>query len=211
MRVKVFKVKPRPLAVTVPGAKCGGNRRGEHRGEPCKRPAGTGTKHLGTGRCRHHGGNARFKHGWYSSITHTRIAGVLDDIAKMEMNVMDLVPEANLLRAMTIDFVNQYDTFVEALMAWYADPESNSRPRKVMDIADAAHLVESISRVVHRMHQIQNEGSISLETFKRVTEYMGLIVTKYLKDPIALQQIESEWMDLALDAKPAPSARPPVE
>lgn len=198
-RIKRKQTPPAP-----PGGNCDGNRRGSHRGTPCKRPAGAGTKHLGVGRCRTHGGNARVKHGWYSAITHARIAGVLDDLSKIEMNVMDLIPEANLLRAMTIDFVNQYDAFVEAILAWYADPEANSRPRKIMDISDAAHLIESISRVVHRMHQIQNEGSISLETFKRVTEHMGIIVAQFVKDPIVLENIEAHWMELALDAKPAP-------
>lgn len=203
-RLKRKQTPPHP-----PGGVCGGKRRGLHKGEICNRPAGAGTKHVGVGRCHLHGGNALVKHGWYSKITHARIAGVLDEIGKIEMNVMDLIPEANLLRAMTIDFVNQYDAFVEALLAWYADPEANSRPRKVMDISDAAHLIESISRVVHRMHQIQNEGSISLETFKRVTEHMGIIVAQHIKDPVILEAIESQWMELALDAKPAPVS--PVE
>lgn len=118
---------------------------------------------------------------------------------------MDLIPEATVLRALTVDFINRYNEFQEALMAWYADPESNSRPRKIVDLSDAAHLIESISRIIHRMHQIQSEGAISLETFKRVTELMGIIVAKHVKDPVTLEKIESEWMSLALDAK-APSA-----
>jgi len=205
------KVKP-PLPGTKPGS-CGAPRNSpEHRGEPCRRAAGYRTGHPGQGRCSLHGGQAtdRFvSHGIYSMVTHHRVSEVLQRLSEQEMNVMDLIPEANVLRALTIDFINRYDQFQDALMAWYADPESNTRPRKVVDLADASHLIESISRVVHRMHQIQNEGAISLETFKRVTEHMGIIVAKYTKDPVVLQKIEDEWMDLALDAKSAPPT--PVE
>ena len=171
----------------------------------CRQPAGARTSHLGTGRCSRHGGrssDATTKFGHYSQIKHDRIKDVLSGLATIEINTMDLEPEVNLLRGMVIDYVNRYDEFVEAVMAWYADPETNQRPRKIMDIQDAAGLVESISRVVQRMHQIQSTGAVSLETFKRVTEHMGVIVAKYVNDPLVLNRIEEDWMELALDAKP---------
>lgn len=39
--------------------KCGGKRRGEGTGKLCTRPAGWGTDHAGTGRCKLHGGSTR--------------------------------------------------------------------------------------------------------------------------------------------------------
>lgn len=39
--------------------KCGGKRRGEGTGQICTRPAGWGTDHAGTGRCKLHGGGTR--------------------------------------------------------------------------------------------------------------------------------------------------------
>ena len=170
----------------------------------CRRPAGAGTEHLGQGRCRRHGGNAGSKKlvtGWYSQITHRRIQDLLGELAAVELNAMDLIPEANLLRAMTVDYVNRYEEFSQALMAWHLDPKSNQRPRRVMDIQDAAHLIESISRVIQRMHQIQSQGAISLESFNRVTSLMGQVVTKYVKDPLVLNKIEKDWMTLAIDSK----------
>lgn len=142
-------------------------------------------------------------HGRYSKISTRRIADLLTSLRAEEEHVMDLAPEVSLLRALVHDFIERYDQFVDALMAWYLDPQNKLRPRKVMDIADAGALIESISRIVHRMHQIQSEGAISLATFQRVTEHMGRIVTKYVRDPEMLEKIESEWMDLALDGKPA--------
>lgn len=173
----------------------------------CKNSAGAGTDHLGVGRCQKHerGRKRKLVHGWASKLTHTRVKEILDELSTVEMNVMDLIPEANLLRALTVDYINRYDEFVDALMAWYEDPDNKMRPRRVMDIHDAAQLVESISRVVQRMHQIQSEGAISLETFRRVTELMGVIVARHVKTPATLNAIEREWMDLALDAKAPPT------
>lgn len=181
------------------GPFCGAKRR--RREERCKLPAGFRTDHPGLGRCHLHGGCSVVRHGWYSKITHTRIANLLDELAVIEMNAMDLIPEANLLRAMTIDFVNRFDIWEEALMAWFNDPENKARPRRMMDIMDASHLIESISRIVHRMHQIQSEGSISLDTFRRVTEHMGIIVARHVPDTDTLKKIEAEWLELAIDAK----------
>jgi len=146
--------------------------------------------------------------GWSGQVRNKRVKNILQRMAQMEYDTMDLIPEANLLRAMTIDYINRYEEFTEALMAWYADPDTHVKPRRIMDITDAASLVESISRVVHRLHQIQSEGSISMETFKRVTENMGMIVARHVKDPLVLNSIEYDWMHLAMDGKSPP---PPPE
>lgn len=148
--------------------------------------------------------------GWSGAVRNRRVKGILQRMAQMEYDAMDLIPETNLLRAMTIDYINRYEEFTEALMAWYADPDTHVKPRRIMDITDAAGLVESISRVVHRLHQIQSEGSISMETFKRVTENMGLIVARHVKDPLILNRIEHEWMQLTMDGKKPPEL-PQVE
>lgn len=188
------------------GPFCGAKR--ANRSATCKNYAGFRTDHPGTGRCFKHGGNAGLRgstqHGRYSKLEHRRVKEIMDTLTAMQDNAMDLIPEANLLRAMLIDYVNRYDEFVEALMAWYADPETKARPRRALDVTDAANLAESISRIIHRMHQITSEGAISLITFKRVTEMMGIIVAKYVKDEKLLEHISHEWQQLALDAKTAP-------
>ena len=200
--LKHFKRSP-----VLDGPFCGALRRKSVELDPsgrrkrCMNPAGFKTDHPGVGRCKFHGGNAPVKHGWYSRITHTRIMNIMDEIALVEMNAMDLIPEANLLRAMIVDFVNRYEEWEEMLTAWYKDPENKARPRRPMDLSDASFLIESVSRVVHRMHQIQSEGSISLDTFRRVTEHMGMIVANHVKDSEVLKKIELEWSTLALDAR----------
>lgn len=142
--------------------------------------------------------------GAYKYVRFNKIRDLMTRLSRIEFNAMDLIPEANLLRALTVDFIERYEEFSEALMAWYHDPESKTKPRRVMDISDASYLIESISRVVQRMHQIQSQGAISLETFKRVTERMGMIVANNVKDPLVLNKIEEEWMQLSLDNREAP-------
>lgn len=147
-------------------------------------------------------------HGRYSTIKTKKVREELTRQEELEQDIMDLAPEVHLLRTLVIDFVNRYNRFVRALMAWYAD-DAKTKPRKVMDISDAKDLIDGVSKVVERMHKIRNTGAISLDTFKRVTEQMGIIVareaSKQFKDPAAveayLKAVETAWGDLALDAK----------
>lgn len=175
-------------------------------GKPCQNLAGYRTPHPGQGQCFKHGGNIVRMNGRYSNVVHDSLREKLDQIANDEVALMDLAPEATLLRALTIDFVNRYELFSQALLKWYATNDASTKPRRIMDIADAGRLVEAISRVVHRMHQIQQEGAISLETFRRVTEMMGVVVTKHVTDPETLFKIEQEWAALPVDAKGSTAA-----
>lgn len=148
-------------------------------------------------------------HGRYSSIKRKTVREEMSRQEQLEQDIMDLAPEVTLLRALTIDFINRYNLFTKALLAWYSDGRSSTKPRKVLDLSDAGNLVDKISKVVERMHKIQTTGSISLDAFKRVTEQMGIIVTKeaakHIKDSKVveayLQSVESQWGSLALDAK----------
>src|SRR5436853_2892956 len=154
-------------------------------GKLCKQPAGWMTSHPGQGRCKWHGGassKSHLVHGRYSNLKNRRVAEIFEELAEHDTAILDLTPEIHLLRAMTVDFINRHDDFVEALMAWYADPDTNQRPRRAMDISDCVSLVEAISRVAYRMHQIQSEVSITLDTFRRVTERMGVIVAQQVAD-----------------------------
>lgn len=197
-----------------------GARRHDGSGRYCKQPAGFRTGHPGVGRCFKHGGNFKKSQqseepliaaGRYAHLEFTRVRDILSRLEAMETNAMDLLPEIHLLRSLLIDFINNYTKNQDALHAWLADPKTKARPRRVMDIHDAGTLVESISRVVHRVHQIQSEGAISLVTFRRVTEMMGLIVAKHVKDAEVLVRISDEWNALTLDTKPAVQRRDPED
>jgi predicted signal transduction protein with EAL and GGDEF domain len=136
----------------------------------------------------------------YSVIKHRKLGKHLETLEMHDRDLMDLGPEVQLLRALVIDFVERYDDFVEALLQWYAEQDGDTRPRKIVDIQEAGTLIEKVARIVKTMHSIQQSGSITLVTFKRVMESMGLAVSKYVEDPSVLQAIEDEWSNLPLDA-----------
>ena len=173
-------------------------------GKFCKQPAGFRTAHPGQGTCFKHGGNKPITHGRYSKIRHHSVRSRMEELALMETNVLDLEPEALLLRALTSEYIDRYEEFVDALLEWYKQPDVKVKPRRIMDISDAAGLIESISRVVEKIHKIQSEGAISLATFARVTEQMGIIVAQHVRDEATLTKIEKDWSSLALDAKNVP-------
>tara|TARA_R110002020_G_scaffold2230_4_gene10444 strand:- start:15225 stop:15872 length:648 start_codon:yes stop_codon:yes gene_type:complete len=197
----------------VTGPFCGAQLRSEgHTHKTCRNPAGKKTAHPGQGRCYLHGGNSVKTHGRYSQIDHEGFQEKLGKLEAIEQDVMDLVPEVQLLRTLVIDYVERYEKFAEALIAWHADGAGKtSKPRKVMDITDAGNLIEKISRTVQRIHAIHSTGSITLDTFKRVVESMGITVAKHITDKAVLDAIEAEWSNLALDARdpgvnPAPGS-----
>lgn len=193
---------PRPPRRTsaLKGPFCGAKRR--RRDTVCKLPAGFRTDHPGQGRCYLHGGASKVTStGRYSKIIHHTLAEKLEELSLCEKNVMDLAPEAELLRTLVADYINRYDDFVDALLAWYADGDTNQKPRRIMDLADCARMIESISRVVYRIHQMQSQGAISMDTFRRVTETMGVIVARHVNDDDTLKKIEADWSTLALDAR----------
>ncbi len=113
-------VKPLPDGrdPTEGGTVCGAQLPGRP-GVFCRQKAGARTDHVGEGRCWLHGGLTPARSGGrYSSITsRPRIAELL---AKFEgdPNPLDLAPEAILLRAMVLDFIERYDEMHAGLMRW---------------------------------------------------------------------------------------------
>lgn len=75
--------KARPL--------CGAKNRA---GEPCKRPAGWGTAHVGEGRCKLHGGNAGAPKGNANARTHALHSGSMDEAERsVYESALELTPE----------------------------------------------------------------------------------------------------------------------
>jgi len=94
-------------------------------GEPCQHEAGWGTDHVGTGKCKLHGGNAGrpVEHGLYSaryaSLKETRIKELYEGF-QSDDEPLNLLPEANLLRALIIDYIERYEEYTDALIAWHS-------------------------------------------------------------------------------------------
>lgn len=208
-REKPLKTDPIPHRKPFdPETMCGAQMRRRMPGTWCQNPKGYKTPHLGEGRCWLHGGLSPIKHGLGSLITHGRLKDLLQKIKEQEHAIMDLTPEVDLMRAMVIDYVNRYDDFIDQLDTWYNALDEKQRklnlppiPRKYPDLEDAGQLLESITRMVERMHKIQREGSITLDVFRGVMSQMGMAVAKHCSDDRQLQKIEEEWSQIMVDPK----------
>jgi hypothetical protein len=122
----------------------------------------------------------------------------MQQLAENETNLRNLEPDIILMRALIADFIERYDLFVDALVAWHAD-NGNTKPRKVIDIADATRMLDQCGKLIERQHKIEQTGSISLETFRRAIELMGMAVATVVQDSRKIAQIEKRWGSIALD------------
>lgn len=85
---------------------CGARKRN---GDPCTKPAGFGTDHVGFGRCKFHGGGSKAKHGRYSSNPAVRIPALV--MAAAETALPDAAPE--LLEFLTSRLVAMHDAAID--------------------------------------------------------------------------------------------------
>ncbi len=87
-------------------------------GRRCGKPAGWGTGHNGQGNCRYHGGCNPIKTGRWSKIKRKSIGQAIAHFEE-EGDPLDLIPDLNLLRALVQDFIERYECFRDALLAWH--------------------------------------------------------------------------------------------
>ena len=200
--------KPAHSRAFDPATMCGAQLRRQQPGILCHNPKGFQTPHLGDGRCWLHGGLTPIKHGLTSLVKHGRLKDMLESMREVEHNLMDLTPEVEMIRALVLDYLNRYDDFVDQLETWYnaldADRADNGLPpvpRRIPDLESAGQLLEQTTRMVERMHKMKREGSITLDMFRGIMSQMGMTVAKHVNDPSTLDKIEAEWSQIMVDPR----------
>ena len=183
-------------------------------GGPCARSAGWGTDHPGSGPCKSHGGKTPIKHGRYSKIERPRIKELIDQFSN-DPDPYNLLPEVVLLRALIVDFVERYDKYAEALIAWHEsfigeDAPFTPKPVQIVDILSAAKFIGQIGQLVERIEKQKQEGVISLEAVNRYVEQLGVELVAAAQEAIAdadtrtafFAAIDRRWETVAIDTKP---------
>lgn len=183
-----------------PHAICGAKKRD---GSPCA------SKQMPNGRCRMHGGKTPIQSGRYSVVKRPRLAEL---IAKFEADTdpTNILPEVAMLRALITDYVERYDEFTEALIAWHADWREgggHGKPHQVLDILSAAKFIGQIGSLVERIEKQRAEGAVSLEAVNRYVEQLGMEVVGALREAIAdedsrskaLAAVDRRWESVAFD------------
>jgi hypothetical protein len=110
--------------VVAHAAACGARNRA---GGTCGHPAGYGTPHPGEGRCKFHGGLNPVRHGRYSTIKRAEIRELIEH-HEGDPDPLNLLPELATARALFQDFIDRYDEWREALIAWHRTYTAAERP-----------------------------------------------------------------------------------
>jgi hypothetical protein len=183
-KLKTLARAPRCAAKFKSGGKC--LERVANVGDMCPRHARTPARTI-TGR--------------FSAIKRQSIRERIADIQKFERDAMDLLPEIELTRALLINFVEEYDEFVEALTAWNNTLDPRQRPVAIPKLEDVTKLLDTVGKLVARQNEIRNRSSISIEDFHRALSAMGMAVAAFVSDPNILKQIELAWGNISLDSR----------
>jgi hypothetical protein len=179
----------------------------------CPNFKGFRTSHPGVGRCKYHGGSKkggdkRLKHGLASK---TLGKGIYDDVGgtlgkslakirKLGVDVLDLTPEAEAMRAINLDIWSRWvdvQGSVESIAA-SDDPAAlaaavarikvamKDRPTTQLNPEMLTGLMERFGRMAEKIHKIRSTGTITLQQFvdamQTYEKFLGMVLLKHLKD-----------------------------
>lgn len=136
----------------------------------CRRPAGWGTNHVGTGACKLHGGcGGVLKHGRYSKVNRVRLGNLIAEYED-DPDPLNVLPELAAARALFVDFIERYDTWREALLAWHAsfNESDNPKPREVLDVSDARRLLADVVKMAQGEKKLMLDNAISRKELLRI-------------------------------------------
>jgi hypothetical protein len=125
-------------------------------------------------------------HGRYSKKHRETLGTLAENMAAIE-DPLNLFPELAQLRAHYVDFINRYDDYNQALLAWYATTRPDYKavtddgvqwpaappPTRPLDLADGVRILSEISKVVKRIEGIRGRNTISRADFHRVMQEIG--------------------------------------
>lgn len=166
----------------------------------CAQKAGWGTDHVGQGKCKLHGGATPRKHGRYSKIQSVALRELIEQHAADD-KPLDILPELAACRALFQDFIERYDQWRDALIAWhesYLEDDTVAKPRQILDIADAYRLLSEVTKIVERIEKIEAQNAVSRRDLMRIMDEMGRYVERHVTDPKTRNRIRDGWLEIRL-------------
>lgn len=136
-------------------------------GTPCQQPAGWGTDHVGSGRCKLHGGKSTGRpitHGRYSLNHRAKLAEkaqVFEDA-----NFGDLQAELNLLRALLQEYIDRFPDGITL---------------KAADISAMMGMVESIGRMEERRIKIKNDTAFGASEMQYLVATLKDFINEFVQ------------------------------
>lgn len=147
--------------------------------------------------------------GRYADLQHRRLAPIIEAF-RHDPEPLNLYPELALHRALLQDFIERYDAFSTALLAWHAsfsralpqvDDEGNilppvEKPRQILDIADASRIIDRIGSLVERIDTMERGPLVTQRDMIALVRLMRGVVERRVQDPATRQAIEEDWRAL---------------
>lgn len=161
-------MQPAPLAIAH-AESCGARTRN---GGRCRNPLGAGTNHVGQGRCKLHGGASPIRHGRYSSIQRDSVRDLYEK-HRTDPDPLDMLDELAAARAMFEDFVNRYDAWREALLAWWQSWTLTRRPWSVEQVDAFRGLVDDFEDRVQERGELTERQSEALSLAREFLDRLG--------------------------------------
>tara|TARA_Y100000310_G_scaffold241158_1_gene245090 strand:- start:479 stop:1066 length:588 start_codon:yes stop_codon:yes gene_type:complete len=167
----------------------------------CGNHAGSGTDHVGQGRCKFHGGLTPIHAGIYSKIKRDDMRVLIDHFENAP-DPLDLAPEVAMARAFLTKFINNYDDVVDGLLEWYglwcieSEPPHGKPPRVPSETAIIS-LLDTVSKIVKRIQEIKSDHTVTRRDLFRIMDAMGRVVEKET-DPDTWKRIQDAWYSIKL-------------
>lgn len=136
--------------------------------------------------------------GRYSSVTRERIRDLITQ-HEADPDPLNILPELAAARALFQDFIERYDAFTEALLAWHAsfsETDGPKKPRQVLDIGDAYRILSEVTKIAKRIEDVRNANAISRPELARMMHEMARVVERHVSDGPALERIRDGWLEL---------------
>jgi hypothetical protein len=169
-------------------------------GGHCTQVAGWGTDHVGQGPCKLHGGATPIRSGRYSKIKRDALRELIES-HEADPDPLNVLPELAAARALFQDFLERYDEWADALVAWHeswsVDEDGNptaKKPRQILDISDAYRIVSEITKIAERIEKVRAANAISRPDLLRVMTEMGRVVAHHVRDETVYQRITDDWL-----------------
>lgn len=145
-------------------------------GGDCELPAGWGTDHSGSGKCKLHGGSSEIQHGLYSKNAGNRLADKIEEIREADGEITDLENEIALARAAVSELIEGRDSLP-------AD-----------DVESLLGVLDRATRIVKRHNEIQygTKFTIQADEIGQFVEVVKNTINVSFDDCDSPQELQDE-------------------
>ena len=131
----------------------------------CSNRAGQWTTHDGAGRCvKHDMSRAHLANTRYTALQETTIGILADEIAAYDDDPTNITDELTLARALFVDWIQRYQEFSEALLAWHASfatGRAAPKPARILDITQASQQIRVIAQLAQQLEDSRLRDALS--------------------------------------------------